>query len=97
MPTSRRSFDELLDAEEAEGFTPGPVELPPPEDVHYWGALIGLICGPLLILYVAIADPIHRGWWLLGGLALTAAGFLLLVLRMPAHPDPENHDDGARV
>lgn len=97
MPTSERSFDELLDAEEDEGFTPGPVALPPPEDVHYWGALLGLIGGPLVILYVAIAEPFYRGWWLFGGLALTVAGFLLLVMRMPAHRDPEDDDDGARV
>lgn len=97
MPTSERTFDELLDAEEELGFTPDPVELPPPEDLHYWAALIGLVSGPILVLYVVFGDPVHRGWWLLGGLGLTVAGFVLLVMRMPAHRDPEDDDDGARV
>lgn len=97
MPTSERTFEELLDDEDDLGFTPDPVELPPPEDVHYWGALAALVSGPMVILYVVLGDPFYRTWWLLGGLGLVIGGFLLLILRMPARRDPYDGDDGARV
>ncbi|MBP6997750.1 MAG: hypothetical protein KBB39_16575 [Phycicoccus sp.] len=95
-PADRPTWDEILDAEEAQGFTPPPVELPPGEDLHYWGAVIGLVAGPLLVLWVAFGGPASSGWWLLAGIGLTVAGFALLVLRMPTHRDPGD-DDGARV
>ena len=85
-----------IDAEE-DHFEPGPVRLPPGEDLGYWGALIGLVGGPLLLLWVALASPFHAGWWILGGIALFLGGFGLLVLRQPAHRDPFDDDDGARV
>ncbi len=97
MPSGGRSIDEILDDEEAEGFTPGEVKLPPSEDLHYWGAVIGLVVGPVIILWVTFGNPFYRTWWLVSGLLLVVGGFLLLVLRMPAHRDPSDDDDGARV
>ncbi|MFW5470117.1 hypothetical protein ACOCJ4_08745 [Knoellia sp. CPCC 206435] len=85
-----------IDAED-DHFEPGPVSLPPGEDIGYWGALLGLVGGPLLLLWVALSSPFHAGWWVLGGIALFLGGFGLLVLRQPAHRDPFDDDDGARV
>lgn len=85
-----------IDAED-DHFEPGPVQLPPGEDIGYWGAILGLVGGPLLLLWVALASPFHAGWWILGGIALFLGGFGLLVLRQPAHRDPFDDDDGARV
>lgn len=78
-------------------FEPPPVELPPQEDLHFWGAVAGLVAGPVLLLYVVIARPFHGGWWLTAALVLTLAGFGLLILRSPTHRDPFDPDDGARV
>lgn len=91
------TIDEILDAEEAEGFTPPPVTLPPGEDLHYWGAVVGLVLGPLVVIWTVFAEPFYATWWLLGGIALFVAGFGLLVLRGPLHRDPEDDDTGARV
>lgn len=96
-PADRPTWDEVLDAEEAQGFVPPPVELPPGEDLHYWGALVGLVAGPLIVLWVAFGGASSSGWWLIAGIGLTVAGFALLVLRMPTHREPDDHDDGARV
>ena len=84
-----------IDAED-DHFEPGPVALPPGEDIGYWGAVVGLVGGPLLLLWVALASPFHAGWWILGAIALFLGGFGLLVLRQPAHRDPYDNDDGAR-
>ena len=83
--------------DEDDAFVPGPVDLPPSEDLHYWGAVIGLVLGPILVLYVAIAQPFYATWWLLAGLGLCIGGFALLVLRSPNTRDHEDDDSGARV
>jgi hypothetical protein len=83
--------------DEDDAFVPAPVDLPPSEDLHYWGAVIGLVLGPILVLYVAIAQPFYATWWLLAGLALSVGGFALLVLRSPNKGDHEDDDSGARV
>ena len=56
-----------------------------------------LVLGPILVLYVAIAQPFYATWWLLAGLALSVGGFALLVLRSPNKGDHEDDDSGARV
>ena len=80
-----------------EHFEPPPVTLPPQEDLHFWGAVIGLVGGPLLLLYVAMARPFHSERWFAAGVVLSLAGFALMVLRQPRHRDPTDGDDGARV
>lgn len=77
-------------------FEPPPVTLPPQEDLHFWGAVIGLVGGPLLLLYVALVRPFHSDRWFAAGVVLSLVGFALLVLRQPRHRDPGD-DDGARV
>ncbi len=78
-----------------EHYDPPAVELPPQEDLHFWGAVVGLVAGPLCLLYVALARPFHSTRWFVAGLVLSLAGFALLVLRQPRHRD--DSDDGARV
>jgi len=85
-----------IDAEDDDHFEPGPVQLPPGEDLGYWGAILGLVGGPLLMVWVALTGPFYRGWWILGSIVLFLGGFALLVLRQPQHRDPYG-DDGARV
>jgi hypothetical protein len=80
-----------------EHFEPAPVSLPPQEDLHFWGAVVGLVGGPLLLLYVALARPFHSDRWFAAGVVLSLVGFGLLVLRQPRHRDPSDDDDGARV
>lgn len=85
-----------IDAEDDDHFEPGPVELPPGEDIGYWGAIVGLVGGPLLMIWIALTGPFYRGWWILGSIVLFLGGFGLLVMRQPRQRDPFD-DDGARV
>ncbi|MEO7267980.1 MAG: hypothetical protein ABIW49_02110 [Knoellia sp.] len=85
-----------IDAEDDDHFEPGPVQLPPGEDLGYWGAIAGLVGGPLLMIWIALTGPFHRGWWILGAIVLFLGGFALLVMRSPKLRDPHD-DDGARV
>jgi hypothetical protein len=71
--------------------------LPPQEDLHFWGIIVGLVAGPLLLLWLVIFRPAVSGWWTVGALGLTIGGFVLLVLRQPAHRDGDDPDDGARI
>ncbi|MGG5261064.1 hypothetical protein [Phycicoccus avicenniae] len=87
--------DPVADEEEDEHFEPPAVELPPQEDLHFWGAVLGLVAGPLCLIYVAMARPFHSTRWFLAGLVLSLGGFALLVLRQPRHRDED--DDGVRL
>ncbi|KGN38860.1 hypothetical protein [Knoellia subterranea] len=82
--------------DEDDHFEPGPVQLPPGEDLGYWGAIVGLVGGPLLMVWIAVTGPFYRGWWILGSIVLFLGGFGLLVMRQPKHRNLED-DDGARV
>lgn len=77
-------------------FAPGPPDLPPVHDATYWLAVAGMVLGPLIIVWAAVLsgnpDP---GWWVLVGIAVTVAGFALMVLRGSGERDPD--DNGARV
>jgi hypothetical protein len=92
-PASRRAEPDDAD----DHYEPPPVTLPPQEDLHFWGAVVGLVGGPLLLLYVALARPFHSDRWFAAGVVLSLVGFGLLVLRQPRHRDPTDGDDGARV
>ena len=80
-----------------EHFEPPPVDLPPQEDLHFWGAVLGLVAGPLMLLYVVFARPFHSTRWFVASVLVSLVGFTLLVLRQPSHRDPTSGDDGARV
>lgn len=83
--------------DEEDHFEPPAVQLPPGEDLGYWGALLGLIGGPLLLLWVVVTKPFYGGWWTLGAILMFFGGFALLVMRDPHDGDPYSGDDGARV
>jgi hypothetical protein len=86
------------DDDEDAHFHPGPTApLPPQEDLHFWGIVVGLVAGPLLLLWLVIFRPAVSGWWTLGALGLTVGGFVLLVMRQPPTRDENDPDDGARI
>lgn len=95
--TWRGATSPAPDEEEDEHFEPPEVTLPPQEDLHFWGAVVGLVVGPLILVWVAMVRPFYSTRWFLAGVALSLAGFALLVLRQPRHRDPEDDDDGARL
>lgn len=75
-------------------FVPPPVRLPPQEDLHFWGIVVLLVAGPVLVLWTVLTGG--TGSWLgLTGLAATVGGFALLVLRQPRERD--RYDDGTRI
>jgi len=95
--TAARDGNDAADDED-EHFHPGPTApLPPQEDIHFWGIVVGLVAGPLLLLWLVIFRPDVSNWWVLASLGLTVMGFVLLVLRQPKRRDEDDHDDGARV
>ena len=59
--------------------------------------VIGLVAGPLMLLYVVFARPFHSTRWFVASVVVSLLGFALLVLRQPAHRDPTSGDDGARI
>ncbi|MDU0315162.1 hypothetical protein RKE38_15800 [Phycicoccus sp. M110.8] len=90
--------DELTALDEEEHFEPGPVApLPPQEDLQFWGIIVGLVAGPLLLLWIVLFDQDMGLWWTLGALGLMVGGFVLLVLRQPHSRDEDDPDNGARV
>ena len=81
--SSCATCDELDD----EHFEPGPTApLPPQEDLQFWGIIVGLVGGPLLLLWLVLFRPDVSGWWTLGALGLTVRGFVLLVHAPAAQP-----------
>ena len=89
---------ELTDSDDEEHFEPGPTApLPPQDDLQFWGIIVGLVAGPLLLLWLVLFRPAVSGWWSIGALALTIGGFVLLVLRQPHSRDDTDPDNGARV
>jgi hypothetical protein len=96
-PTTEAAAANAEAALDEEHFEPPPVSLPPQEDLHFWGAVIGLVAGPLMLLYVVFARPFHSTRWFVASVVVSLLGFALLILRQPTHRDPTSGDDGARV
>lgn len=94
-----QTYDEILDeVEDSDHFEPPPPRpLPPQEDLHFWGSMIGLVTGPLLLLWLVLFDPNVAGWWLWLALGLTVGGFLLLVMRPDSEDDDGDYGNGAVV
>lgn len=78
-------------------FEPPPVHLPGEEDLQFWGIVVGLTAGPLLLLWLVFFGESWSRWWLYGAFALTLGGFALLILRQPRTRDHDDPDNGARV
>lgn len=83
--------------DEDEGYVPPPPAPLPRHDWMFWGALVGLVAGPVWLVYlVAVERAVNRTpMWIAGGLIV--AGFGLLIARLPARRAPDDDDDGARV
>lgn len=94
--TNETPYDEILDQVEDEDHfePPEPRPLPPQEDLHFWGIIVGLVGGPLLLLWLVLFRPDVAGWWMWLAIAMSLGGFVLLVLRGPSDDD---HDNGAVV
>jgi hypothetical protein len=90
---------ELMDLDdEDDHFEPGPTApLPPQEDLQFWGIIVGLVAGPLILLWLVLFRPNVSDWWTLGALGLTVLGFVLLVMRQPHSRAEDDPDNGARV
>lgn len=86
----------LGEGDDEEGFTPPPpAPLPPLGDRLFWGAVAGLVLGPLGLLWILLTRS--GGFWPTTiSIALIIGGFTCLVLRQPTDRgyDPDN---GARV
>ena len=79
-------------------FEPGPTApLPPQEDLQFWGIIVGLVAGPLVLLWLVLFRPDVSDLWTIGALGLTVMGFVLLVLRQPHARDEDDPDNGARL
>lgn len=88
----------IVEASLEEGhFEPPKVELPGQEDLHFWGIVVGLTLGPLLLLWMALFGSGHSVWWTYAAIAMSVGGFALLVLRLPKNHDDDDRDSGARV
>ena len=102
-PPDAREADDIVEGagssdDDEDHFEPGPTApLPPQEDLHFWGIVVGLVAGPLLLLWLVIFRPDVSDWWLLAALGLIVGGFVLLVLRQPHSRDDDDPDNGARV
>lgn len=84
--------------DEDDHFVPGPLApLPPQEDLSFWGIVVGLVAGPLLLLWLVLFRPDVSGWWTLSALGMIVGGFVLLVMRQPHDRDADDPDNGARV
>lgn len=84
--------------DEDDGFEPArPSPLPDPVDWTFWGAMIGLVGGPLFLLYRLFFHPDGDRAPAMIAIGLVIAGFVLLVLRSPQRREPDDDDDGAVV
>ncbi|HET7660833.1 MAG TPA: hypothetical protein VFK66_10640 [Oryzihumus sp.] len=92
-----RRPEEHSQADPEDHFIPGPTAPLPAGDLQFWGILIGLTGGPLLLLYLILFDRSADSLWLLLAISMTVGGFALLVSRLPRHRDEDDDDDGARL
>jgi len=84
-----------VDEEVEEHFEPPPATPLPAGDLQFWAIIAGMGGGPLLLLYLVFFNREASSYWILTALAMSVAGFALLVSRMPGHH--EDDDDGARL
>ncbi|MGB3828415.1 MAG: hypothetical protein WA962_06515 [Ornithinimicrobium sp.] len=90
------SWRAWADPEEEEHFVPAATDPLPAGDLHFWGIIVGLTLGPLLILLSAVFSVIDSTPWGVLGMLATVVGFVLLVLRSPRRRSGDD-GSGARV
>lgn len=90
------TWREWVDPEVEDHFIPPDPPPLPAGDLHFWGILVGLLAGPLILLLAHGFQVLHGSVWTWLGLLLSLGGFVLLVLRSPTdrHDDPSG---GAQV
>lgn len=93
MATDHRSYEP---PEEDDHFVPPEPPPLPAGDLHFWGIVVGLVVGPLLVVLSAVVPVLDPPWTLVGVL-LAVAGFVLLVLRQPPRRGPDDGSHGAQV
>ena len=59
-------------------------------------ALLGLVLGPLMLVWLVVARPSVGGWATAVAIGLVVGGFVCLVLRQPGSRD-DDPTNGARV
>ncbi len=74
-----------------------PLPAPLPRgDLTFWGALVGLVSGPLWLVYLVVAHPHGSRVPMTLAVLVTLAGFFLLVSRLPKRRAVDDEgDDGA--
>ena len=93
--TSDAPLQDLVAGDGEEHYVPPPPRpLPPQEDLHFWGVIIGLVGGTVLLLWLVLVRPDVAQWWLWVAISMIAGGFILLVLR---GGDDDDHGNGAVV
>ena len=66
--------------------------------LSYWGALAGLILGPIVVIYAVLTEPFSQTLIVTLGVLAFVGGFALLLWRQPARREDFGHDDdGSRV
>lgn len=90
-----RAHVPVEDPDDEHYLPPPPQPLPSSDDKHFWLMMLGLVGGPLLFVWLMLFDRDGNGWWMVGAIAMTVAGFVLLVLRQPFERDED--DDGVRL
>lgn len=78
---------------EADFIPPEPGALPR-YDLGFWGALAGVVGGPLTLVLLTVFAPGVDRFWFFMAIAATFAGFALLVARLPARGGREEESDG---
>lgn len=86
--------DPALDVDDFVPPEPRPVDVGDPATVVMLGCLA---LGPLWLLYLLFFDRTAATLWWGTALAVTGAGFVMVVARQPKSRDEDDDDDGARV
>lgn len=82
---------------EEDHYIPPPPPPLPAGDLGFWGIVVGLVLGPLiLVLNVGLGLGSGSIWPILGG-GLSLLGVTLLILRLPRDRDPHDPGNGAQV
>ncbi len=83
--------------EPEEDFHPAPPAPLPRNDLGFWGATIGVVVGPLWLIFLVVTDP-YGSRLLMGlALALTLGGLALIVARLPSRSLRDDDDDDGAV